>query len=165
MFALEKLEKLKKLSILKQQKDIQLQKIQCNQYEEDMLLNQKPYTTRPEAKISLSEVFKFPNIVKTYKPSSAYKLKSSFTGDIKDVNEDQMNYYDNFYSQNNKMMTKNKNFVSFDEVMRVIDEVEKMEKYEGNYKDSSYFYNGFLIKGTGNTEKRSMSYPPLDGEY
>ena len=53
--------------------------------------------------------------------------------------------FDQFHMKNRSLMNY-KNNVSYDEIMKIIDEIETRERLSGNFSNSSYFYNGRLIK-------------------
>ena len=151
LFALEKLEKQKKLNILMQQKKIQLQKLQIG---EEELIKKRLSTNLPETNNSISvENFRFPSLIRKYQPNEGFNKASSFRLDNKNLK----NNNDQFYLKN-KSLTNYNDFMSFEEILRIIEEIENRELNSGNYNHSNYFYNGYWIKPS-NDEKRSLSYP------
>jgi hypothetical protein len=153
LFALERLEKQKKLNILMQQRKIQLQKLQIGDEE---LIKKRLSTNLPATNNSISvENFRFPSLIRKYKPNEGFDKASSFRGDHSIQNI----INDHFISKNKSLMNY-KDFMSFEEILRIIEEIESREISTGHYKNSDYYYNGYWIKSSTNEEeKRSLSYP------
>ena len=148
LFALDKLEKQKKLDILRKQRIIQLQRIKLNDLKflkkNFIELNNSEISKQEDDDgISLSEAVKFPSIVRKYNPYNMSKddIPASRVTDGNILLDD----YDQFYLQN-KSLANYKNNVSFDEIMKIINEVETREKLSGHFTDSNYYFNGHLIK-------------------
>ena len=142
LLALDRLEKQKKLNILNQQKVIQLQKMKL----EDLKFVKSSLTNLHDSELydsgSISEEIKFPTLVRRYNPHN----------DLDDIdvpkvrNESfKLDDFDQFHMKNRSLMNY-KNNVSYDEIMKIIDEIETRERLSGNFSNSSYFYNGRLIK-------------------
>jgi len=145
LLALDKLEKQKKLNILNQQKVIQLQKVKLQnlKFVKSSLTNlhdEELYNV--DNNRSISEDIKFPTLVRRYNPYSDLDDIHVPTVDNESVKLDN---YDQFYMKN-KSLINYKNNISYDEIMKIINEIETREKLSGNFSNSSYFYNGHLIK-------------------
>ena len=144
LYELERLEKKKQLDILKKQEIIQLQKME---------LQDLNYLDR-EASLSTSnsDDFKFPNIIRKFDPDR--NLNSSPRA-AAEKRHKKIKNHDQFYLQRKSLMSYRNN-MSFNDIMRIIDEVERFETRKEGYSNGNYYFNGYLIKkyyDFNNTEK------------
>ena len=145
LLALDKLEKQKKLNILKQQKVLQLQKMKLQnlKFIKSSLTDLQDAELHHESELKNSfEKIKFPTIVRKYNPYD--DLENVYA--TRALNKEAAKKNDEFYMQN-KSLNNFTNDASFDEIMKAINDIETRERLSGNFSNSNYFYNGQIIKG------------------
>jgi hypothetical protein len=142
LLALDKLEKQKKLNILKQERVIKIQKMKLD----DRLQISKSLTNiNPTRKII------FPSIVKKYNPYGGLDdvTTTTITSNRLEKFSEMSKDFDQFYLHNKSSLNYG-NDISFNEIMNIIEEIEADEKLTGCQTNSNYYFNGRLIKGANN---------------